>query len=151
MITIEGAAARDVAELTRIAHAAKRHWGYPDEWMRLWAAALTVTEATLAEDLVYLARCDGQTAGFYAMSFEDDDAELEHMWVAPAFMGRGIGRALFEHATAKLWARGCRLLRIASDPGAEGFYLSMGARRVGEVVSTPSPRILPLLEYVVLP
>jgi hypothetical protein len=37
------------------------------------------------------------------------------------------------------------MLRIASDPFAEGFYRRMGARRVGVVPSTPRGRTLPLL------
>ncbi len=42
-------------------------------------------------------------------------------------------------------ASGGATLRIASDPNAEGFYLKMGARRVGETPSQPEGRALPLL------
>src|SRR5213594_2665157 len=54
------------------------------------------------------------------------------------------GARMFEHAVATLRADSARVLRIASDPYAEGFYLRMGARRVGEWPSTPSGRTLPL-------
>ena len=45
----------DAAGLTRIAHAAKRHWRYPARWMRLWRDDLTVTaEAVVADGLAAL-------------------------------------------------------------------------------------------------
>jgi hypothetical protein len=36
-------------------------------------------------------------------------------------------------------------LKIVSDPNAEGFYLRMGAQRVGWVAAQPRGRRLPLL------
>ena len=33
----------DADTLTAIAHAAKRSWRYPEEWIRLWSNELTVT------------------------------------------------------------------------------------------------------------
>src|SRR5438034_25922 len=64
---------------------------------------------------------------------------------------RAVGARMFEHAVATLRADSARVLRIASDPYAEGFYLRMGARRVGEWPSTPSGRTLPLLVWEVRP
>lgn len=45
-------------------------------------------------------------------------------------------------------ALGLSSLLIDADPNAEGFYLRMGAERVGEVPSgSISGRMLPLLRY----
>jgi len=82
--------------------------------------------------------------GFYALSGAGATRELEHFWVAPQDMGHGVGARMFAHAVATLRADGARVLRIASDPYAEGFYLRMGAQRVGEWPSTPRGRTLPL-------
>ena len=65
-------------------------------------------------------------------------------------MAQGIGRRLFEHAVKSLRVRGIDQLTIISDPHAEEFYLKLGARRVGEVPSTPEGRLLPELEYTIL-
>jgi predicted N-acetyltransferase YhbS len=64
-------------------------------------------------------------------------------------MGRGIGRALFLHAVNKARELGARTLYIESDPNAEGFYLRMGANRVGVVSGKVAGlfRELPLLAY----
>lgn len=83
--------------------------------------------------------------GFYALSGAGATRELEHLWVLPAHIGRGVGARLLDHAAVTLRAEGARVLGIASDPHADGFYLTMGARRVGEVASTPRGRTAPLL------
>jgi GNAT superfamily N-acetyltransferase len=142
---IRRARAADAPVLTEIAHAAKRHWGYPDELMELWDADLTVTPDFAAAPTVFCVAEGERVLGFYALSRDGVEFELEHMWVAPPFMGRGLGAMLFAHATATARSMNGAVLRIASDPHAEGFYRRMGARRVGEAASTPSGRMLPLL------
>lgn len=144
---IRRARGADAEALTRIAYAAKRHWGYPDELMRLWTADLTVREEFVSGHPVYVAVRAASLVGFYALSRDGDRCELEHMWVDPPHMGSGIGTRLFDHATATARSLGGATLRIASDPNAEGFYRRMGARRVGEVASAPAGRMLPVLTF----
>lgn len=128
-----------------MAHAAKRHWRYAEADIALWKAALTVTPEFIARHPVYTARAGDVTLGFYALTGEGATRVLEHFWVGPAHIGTGIGRRLFAHAAEHLRAEGVTALRIESDPYAEGFYLKAGARRVGEVESTPAGRTLPVL------
>jgi GNAT superfamily N-acetyltransferase len=137
-------------ELTRIAHASKRHWGYSDDLMTMWQADLTVSPAAIADDLVFCAEVDGAIAAFYAVSGDGPVREIEHLWVLPAHIGTGVGRALFEHMVEQLWGAGVSTLRIASDPNAAGFYERMGARRIGDVPATPEGRTLPLLELAIV-
>jgi GNAT superfamily N-acetyltransferase len=142
---IRAALPADAAELTRIAHAAKRHWGYSEDLIDAWKADLTVGPDRMGAHPVYCAVQGARIAGFYALSRENDVYELEHMWVDPFAMGRRIGAALFRHAASVARSAGGTKLRIASDPNAEGFYRKMGARPIGEVPSTPPGRTLPLL------
>jgi GNAT superfamily N-acetyltransferase len=146
-VHIRRARAGDAATLTEIAHAAKRHWGYPDELMRLWTADLTVAAELAAAGMVFCAEEGRHVRGFYSLSHEGEVFELEHLFVDPSAMGRGLGAMLFEHAIATVRSMSGTLLRIASDPHAEGFYRRMGAQRVGEVGSTPRGRTLPLLFF----
>jgi GNAT superfamily N-acetyltransferase len=135
--------------LTRVARAAKRHWRYPEDWMRLWRDALVVTPEFVRRHPVSCAARGASLVGFYALAGTGAMRELEHLWVLPAHIGRGLGTRLLRHAVAALRADGAHALRIAADPNAEGFYLRMGARRVGEWPSTPRGRTLPLLEMEV--
>jgi len=144
-VEIRQAHRTDAETLTAIAHAAKRSWRYPEEWIRLWANELTVTPDFIERNRVCCAQRSGQVVGFYALSGTGSTCELEHMWVAPEHSHVGIGAALFEHAVETARAEGASELRIASDPNAEGFYVKMGAERVGEIPSRPPGRTLPLL------
>jgi GNAT superfamily N-acetyltransferase len=134
-------------ELTQIAQTAKRYWGYPEAWMEAWRPLLTITLEQIAAWQVYRAVQAGETLGFYALAGRGQDCILEHLWVKPQVIGKGVGRALFEHAVEKARELGASRLEIESDPHAEGFYRKMGAKRSGEHLThvLGEPRFLPVL------
>ena len=134
--------------LTEIAFAAKRHWGYPESWIQSWAEILTVTPGQVAANPTFAAIEDDCVVGFSSLTTEPRP-DLTHLWVLPSAMGRGVGRALFEHAAKQARALGLASFEIESDPNAEAFYLRMGAERVGTSVSEieGERRELPLLIY----
>ena len=92
----------EAATLTEIAFAAKRHWGYPEQWIQSWTQTLTIRPAFILENETYTARLDGHPVGFHAVLREQDRMRLEHLWVLPASMRRGVGRALFAHAVERV-------------------------------------------------
>jgi len=133
--------------LTEIAHAAKRHWGYPERWMELWKGALTITPEYISNNGVYSATDGEEVVGFYALIISGDKATLDHLWVDPKYIGRGLGKALFNHAVENAADHHVSVIEVESDPNAEGFYKHMGARRIGETSSEldGQERVLPLL------
>lgn len=136
----------DEAEiLTSIAHAAKRHWNYPEKWIEQWQADLTITSDFIANTEVYVAVVEGNIAGCCALVVSDSLAELEHMWIDPGQMGNGVGRALFEHTKQRAIQLGLPALELSADPNAEGFYERMGAKRIGAIEAgmDGQPRVLP--------
>lgn len=144
-ISIRRARRADAGALTRIAHAAKGHWGYPKELLDLWKEDITITPGFIARQPVYCAVRGRQVMGFYAISGTRRVRELEHMWVRPRHIGTGVGRLLFAHLLDRLRAMRVTQLEVASDPNAEGFYRRLGARRIGSIASRPIGRTLPLL------
>jgi ribosomal protein S18 acetylase RimI-like enzyme len=135
--------------LTRIAHSAKRYWGYPEDWIEAWREILTMRAEFIAANIAFAAIESGRVVGFYVLTTEADGIHLDHLWILPEAMHRGIGRSLFDHAVEQAKAVGFRAIKIEADPNAEGFYQRMGARRVGISVSEVAGkrRELPLLEY----
>ncbi|HWM26543.1 MAG TPA: GNAT family N-acetyltransferase [Chthoniobacterales bacterium] len=123
--------------------------GYPERWIESWRDTLTIRAEFIAANVTYVAMDDTRAAGFYLLTNESDGLHLDHLWIAPRAMGRGIGRALFEHALEQTKRLGHRTLKIEADPNAEGFYTQMGARRVGVNVTKIDGlrRELPLLLY----
>ena len=134
-MNIRQALPKDAATLTQIAHDAKRHWGYPEHWIQHWRSDLTISSDFVSSNPVYVAEQDGELMGFYALIVRDEKAELEHMWVAPRFIGQGIGKDLFIHAMQEAAGQNVSAVEISSDPNAEGFYRKMGAEKIGEVAT----------------
>jgi N-acetylglutamate synthase-like GNAT family acetyltransferase len=144
-LKIRKAQPEEAATLTRIALDAKRYWGYPEHWIKHWESDLTILPEFISHNQVYVAEQAGEIQGFYALCINHTKAELEHMWVAPAHIGTGVGKELFLHAMENATSMSVREVQISSDPNAAGFYERMGARKVGELDSEidGQPRKLP--------
>lgn len=147
-VEIQRATPDQAETLTQIAFAAKRHWGYPEHWIQLWSPMLTISPEVIEKYDTYVAHVDEKSIGFYALSLKGTKASLEHLWVLPEYMGKGVGKRLFEHARSRCKEIGAGILEIESDPNAKGFYERMGAKKVGQAASEVDgrPRVLPLLE-----
>lgn len=133
MVVLRSGRPDDAARLSAIAAAAKAHWGYPAEWLAAWREALTVSPALLATAWVRVAVRDETDVGFIAVEDGDGGCEIVHLWVLPAAMGQGVGRALVEAALAHA---GGRLIEVEADPHAVPFYERLGFVRRGSV---PAP------------
>jgi N-acetylglutamate synthase-like GNAT family acetyltransferase len=132
-IEIRRANPEEADTLTEIAHAAKRHWNYPESWIQQWQTDLTITRDFITTHEVFAATIDGKIVGCCALVVTESLAEIEHMWIRPEQMGNGVGRSLFEHVRARAAERGANILELSADPYAEGFYGRMGAKRIGEI------------------
>ena len=115
--------------------------------MERWATLFQVTEESLAHQQAYKAIANAAILGWHAVIVGQPVAMLDDLWVAPAFMGQGVGRALFEHARHMAQQQGAVRLKIEADPYAVGFYQHMGATIVGEIQSAMG-RTLPLMEVL---
>ena len=148
MIEIRRALPDESEALTLLAHAAKRHWNYPPDWIDSWKSDLTLTREFIANNEVFVAIVDGAIAGCCALVVGDPVAELEHMWIYPEQMGKGVGRALFEHTTRRAAQLGLSELELSADPHAEPFYERMGAKRIGDIPADMfgQSRVLPRMK-----
>jgi GNAT superfamily N-acetyltransferase len=147
---IRKARADEADALTALAFASKAHWGYAPETLKLWVGQLGVTAADISGKQVCVGEIGGEAAGFCALARSGDAWELDQMWVAPAFMRRGVGKALIAHALDAAYRDGAAIVAVDADPNAEAFYLACGAVRCGEVPA-PIPgdplRVRPQLEF----
>jgi GNAT superfamily N-acetyltransferase len=115
--------------------------------MQHWKEILTVTPAAIHENTLYKAMEGDKIVGFYSLTNSPRELVLNHMFVHPDEIGHGVGRALMEHVIRQAADSDLPNMEIESDPHAEGFYLKMGARRVGARIYKleGQQRMLPLL------
>ncbi len=152
MLHIRTALPSEASSLSAVAWSAKAHWGYPAEVLEGWRAELSPTEDSINSAPTLVAEFDGTIAGWCQLSLHSSPIELEHFWVHPGFMRRGVGRALISKVCEHLRLQGVTTLLIDADPNAEPFYVRCGAVRKGEIAA-PIPgdpsRVRPLLELEV--
>lgn len=145
-IEIVRAEARQARELTAIAFAAKRFWRYPEEWIRLWADELTVSAEYIDTNWVFAAVDGGRTVGWFAVAKEGTEYWLDYCWVMPEATGKGLGSRLAGRAFQLVSELGSKTLKVIADPNAEGFYTTLGFKRIGDYPSVPQGRLLPVME-----
>ncbi|QDS36153.1 GNAT family N-acetyltransferase [Brevibacillus brevis] len=147
-MNIRRAKGHEASELSDLAYRSKAYWGYSDEFMEACRDDLTLSPAHIEEHEVYVLEDEG-IKGFMSL---EKDAEQEQwllgfLFMEPEAVGKGYGKALWQHMVEVAQKLDIPVINIHSDPYAEPFYLSRGAKRVGEIVSTVFPgRKLPLLE-----
>lgn len=146
-IQLRAARTDEVDLLGDLALRSKGHWGYDRSFLDACRTELTFEPDELGARRIVVAESAGRVLGFYSLDGEPPSGELGNMWVEPDSIGTGVGRRLWQHAIQTAREAGFTKLRIGAEPFAEGFYLAMGAKRVGETPSGSIPgRILPLLE-----
>jgi GNAT superfamily N-acetyltransferase len=134
-VSVRPARAEEFQTLADMAWAAKAFWNYPPAQMEAWREALSPSAASIVACPTFVAERNGTPAGFYQLRVMAPSAELEHLWVSPAWMGQGVGRALLAHALEHLEALGIASLHIDADPHAERFYARQGATRIGSMAA----------------
>ena len=137
--------------LSHLIFRSKGYWGYSRELMDYWyeEGELSISAEEVESKPVYLLEDEeeNEVIGFYSLSAGEGEWELKNLWVAPEHIGTGMGGMLFLHACEIAETAGAASLIIVSDPHAEGFYIEMGAARIGEkpLESPQGTRYLPIL------
>lgn len=147
MIPLRRAEPADAEALSALALRSKAHWGYDEGFMERCRPLLAVSAAYVRENDVIVAIPADGIVGFCSIVAGPDEVELDMLFVEPAWIGRGVGRALLEHALARA-AGTARRMVVESDPQAEEFYARHGGVRFGWRASSVEPgRYLPLLAF----
>jgi GNAT superfamily N-acetyltransferase len=137
---------RDAAALTDLALRSKAVWGYDAAFIDACRDELRLTPDDIERHPTYLFDRSGAPLGHYQLRLRAPTADVWHFFVAPATIRAGLGRRLWAHLETTARAAGAVRLEVDSDPHAEGFYLAMGMRRIGEARSGSIPgRMLPHL------
>ena len=148
-LCIRPARADEADILTDLSLRSKAFWGYDAGFLARCRAVMTVKARNIETHPHYVAELDGRIAGFYGFEPEAGCVGLDYLFVETDLVGRGVGRALWQHALDTARALGHPALIVVSDPNAEGFYLKMGCQRIGTRPSElETGRQLPLLRFV---
>ena len=126
--------------LREVARSSKAYWGYDADRVSAWAAGLWYE----GKD-VHVADVDGGVVAYATLVLGGERAELDELWVDPAWIGKGVGAKLFQFVSNRAAALGAKRLEWETDPHAVGFYERMGGSYVREGEPSEWGRTLPVM------
>ena len=146
--------------LTKISFSSKGYWDYPEEYFEIWSKELTIRSDYIENNDVFVFENDGNIIGYYSIIELKNDIEtsgitiskgfwLEHMFIEPQSIGKGIGSKMFEHLRERCSTRGVYELGILADPNSSGFYEKMGCEYRLEYPSTIKNRTTPYFQLAI--
>jgi GNAT superfamily N-acetyltransferase len=130
-LSVRRARSDDLETLLALTGRSMAYWPHDAAYLAEANRLMSLSVQDLARDEAWVVERNGKTIGYYRLTLHVDLAEIEELFVEPAWIGRGIGRKLFEHAVARARRRGCARLEWDTHPDAAGFYLAMGGREIG--------------------
>lgn len=140
------ATADDLDLLCWIANQAKGHWDYSQDFLdkcRIYFEE-EFTEDYLKKSQTYLIKVSDKVVGMGALLLDEEEGPmLDQFWLLPEHIGKGYGKQAFAIFIDQAKQLGWSSLIIISDIYAEGFYLAMGTKRIGELKSEVQDSMLP--------
>lgn len=147
---IRRAKCEDAHDLTRLTWDSKAYWGYDEAFMAKARLTMFVTAESISINPVYIIEDASGLLGYYELLPTEITYKgwLESLFVLPRAIGAGCGKLLWQHLSQTAIEQGYTCLEFEADPNAEGFYLRMGAYRIGQRESgIVAGRMLPLMRY----
>jgi GNAT superfamily N-acetyltransferase len=144
-VAIRPARPEEGERLRQIAIDAKAHWGYDRDWVRSWAARGDFSPEALSTKPVLVAEADGRPVAFAMLIPKGELAWLDDLWVEPPWIGRGVGKGLFEAAAARARELGAERMEWEAELNAVGFYEKVGGRYIRDSEVTELGRVLPVM------
>jgi GNAT superfamily N-acetyltransferase len=147
MIRLRDALPNELSGLDGLCLRSKAVWGYDDAFMAACRTELTLHPDELRTTHLQVAEREMTVVGLAQLKVKQGNAEPMKLFVEPTLLRSGIGRLLFDWATARARSLGAVRMIIDADPGAAPFYERMGARHAGFAPSQSiRGRMLPRLQ-----
>lgn len=138
------ASEKDAFLLSSIAYEAKAFWDYPQAWLDLWKKDLTLQADYINQHLAFIIREEKTILGFCLITSEKEFYEIEHCWISPKHIGKGLGKRLLTEVLSLNEFKD-QSFQVLSDPNAVGFYQKFGFKTIQQIESLPKGRLLPLM------
>jgi GNAT superfamily N-acetyltransferase len=140
--TIRDASAAEAGSLEALQRRSSDVWEAYREQLAAHPDAIEIPQSYVENGWVRVAVDDrGAPVGFSVVIPGGGVAhELDGLFVEPAHMRAGIGRALVEDAAARASGQGAECLEVTAGP-AQGFYERVGFRLIGAAETRFGPAV----------
>jgi GNAT superfamily N-acetyltransferase len=124
-LTIRLARPEEQGELEELQRRASLALGEYNEQLEAEPGAIQLPMEQIEQGAVIVAELDDRLAGFAVVLIDNDEAELDGLFVEPVHWRHGVGSRLVDVATHEARKRGLALMVIA-NPSARLFYEKCG-------------------------
>ena len=142
MLTIRDATATEAPWLEALQRRSSDVWEQYREQLAAHPDAIELPQSYIDKGWVRVAVDDQNTPIAFSVVIPGPGLshELDGLFVDPAHMGGGVGRALVEDAAARASERGAARLEVTAGP-AQGFYERVGFGPVGAAQTRFGPAV----------
>lgn len=145
-ISIKDATLNDLNKVNSILRISKSYWSYNKEFIDIFMEKFGITPEYLENHTIKLFYIDNRLAGFYNFEINTDNLfELANFFLHPDFIGKGIGKILWDACCQTALEQEKYEFILWSDPNAESFYLKMGCEKIGVRQSPMMPDRYPAI------
>lgn len=145
---VEKANSDDHEMLSEITKKSKAFWGYSNEQMQLWDAALTITKEYVETNFTYKFVHENRIIGYYSyFKIDTTIIKLDNLFLLPEYIGKGFGNHLMQDFLNRIKEnREIKKVLLDADPNAEKFYQKFGFTTIGQLETSIKNRFLPVME-----
>jgi GNAT superfamily N-acetyltransferase len=135
-VEIVRASDESISFINGLIERSKSYWNYPKDYLRAALPLLFVDSTYLSNSFSFEIRNKGVIVGFFAISDKNGEKYLDHLWIEPSLIRKGLGRKAVNFidilAKERLW----KSMITLPDPGASEFYRKLGFEDTG--ITKPS-------------
>jgi ribosomal protein S18 acetylase RimI-like enzyme len=126
-----------LVDVNRLISRSKAYWDWPEEYLSHAIPLHQITPGYLTSSHCFeVVAPRGELVAFLSVSEGDDKVVIDNLWVAPEYIGRGIGKAAIRFVFKLARESGWTNVWVLPDPPAEGFYKALGFSDTGERVAS---------------
>ena len=114
--------------------------------MKIFMDNFRITENYLVNNKVVVVSYNNADIGFYSFVINNEaDLELDYFFIHPNYIGKGLGRKMWDSCIETAGTYDMPYFVLWSDPNADRFYKAMNCVKIGERKSPVLPDRYPAL------
>ena len=126
----------EIEEVNRLIVRSRSLWDYEKEYFQESISLIHINQEWLVRNIGFTIKNDSKILGFIGLQEKSGEHWLEHLWIDPQSINRGLGREAIEFVVGLLKIQKIPRIFIFPEPLAESFYLKVGAIYTGDKSSS---------------
>lgn len=139
----------DLDILNKLAINSESYWGENSTFLEKFKKVYIITPRSLNNSYIIIMEKDTEIVGFYSLDIKK--RELDYFYIKKNFIGQGLGKEMWKNMLSNCKRFGLKELYFVTSSEAAGFYLSLGAIKIGTVESKlRKGKFIPKLKYEIM-